>query len=66
MERELRAMLYQFTNGTTPCKAHLIRHFSKDVLDWALQLHYIKEYGCNTSGETIYTITELGREFRDG
>lgn len=57
-------LLMQFTNGTTPCRQHLMRRFPK-IVDQAIELGYIVEIRCNEDGDPVYAITELGKRIRD-
>ena len=58
-------ILIEFSNGTTPCKPHLIRRYGEDLLKECLQKEYIIQIGTNSVGDPIYTITEKGRQKRD-
>ena len=58
-------LLMEFTNGSTPYAGLLYRRHAKDLVDEAIQLGYIVACGKNTYGETLYTITPLGKSLRD-
>lgn len=54
-----------FTHGTTPCHSHLSHKYGEELIKEALENGYIISVGETPDGETKYTITELGRNFRD-
>lgn len=58
-------LLMEFTNGNTPYIGLLHRRYTKELVDEAIKLGYIIEIGKNTYGESIYTITSLGKSKRD-
>ena len=58
-------ILMQFTNGTTPCRNHLLRQYPATLIDEAVQLAYIVEIRKNNWGDPVYTITYSGRNIRD-
>ena len=58
-------LLMEFTNGSTPYVGLLYRRYSKELVDEAIKLNYIVKCGENTYGETLYTITSLGKSIRD-
>lgn len=43
-----------------------MRHYSKDLIEYAIENGYIVQVGKNTYGDSIYTITENGKNIRDG
>lgn len=59
------SILMQFTNGTTPCREHLLRHYQASLVDEAIQLGYIVEIRKNSFGDSVYMITDSGRSVRD-
>lgn len=58
-------ILLEFANSTTPCKTYLLRRYGKDLLGECIAKGYIVEIGSNTVGETIYTITDKGKQARN-
>ena len=58
-------LLIEFTNGSTPHEGLLYKRHGKDLVDKAIQSGYIIACGKNTYGETLYTITPLGKSLRD-
>ena len=58
-------LLMEFTNGSTPYVGLLCRRYTKELVNEAIKLNYIVECGKNTYGETLYTITSLGKSIRD-
>lgn len=54
-----------FTHGTTPCHSYLSHKYGEELIKEALENDYITSIGETPDGETKYTITELGRNFRD-
>ncbi len=58
-------LLMEFTNGSTPCREHLVKRYSENIVESAIKKGYIREYGQNTLGDTIYCITEKGKYRRD-
>lgn len=66
MKENLYGLLVQFSHGTTPSETHLMRHYSKDLIEYAIENGYIVQVGKNTYGDSIYTITENGKNIRDG
>ena len=58
-------LLFEFTNGSTPCQTHLLRRYGEKILIEHVLNGYIVEIGSNTAGETIYAITEKGKHARD-
>lgn len=58
-------MLMQFTRGTTPCREHLLKSHSADLIDAAIQLGYIREIHRNAYDDPVYMITDLGKNVRD-
>ncbi len=65
LEQNLRKMMYFLSNGTKSYEELLCKKFTREAFELALQLHYICKCGCNTAEEQLYTITEIGRSFRD-
>ena len=65
MENEYYAILIEFTQGTTPCKDHLIHRYGEELLDACLTEGYIVPDGTNSAGDTKYRITPAGRAKRD-
>lgn len=63
--KDFYGFLIEFSQGTTPRKEHLVRRYSEDKLQEALEKGYIKEYGKTSDGEPMYAITDLGKEIRD-
>lgn len=57
--------LMEFTNGTTPCREHLLRRYSSKTIQEAIEKGYIQEYGKTSDGDIKYIITTLGKEMRD-
>jgi len=62
---KMYAFLCQFSNGTTPCRTHLVNKFSEEHLNYALEMEYIECCGHNSCGDEIYTITDKGKRARD-
>lgn len=58
-------LLTQFSQGTTPCRRHLERHYDPKLVDEAIEHGFIREIGKNEDGDALYMITELGRNIRD-
>ena len=65
MKAKFYGMLMQFTQGTTPCRKHLIRHYSAELIDEAVELGYIVQIRTNETGDPVYAITDKGKELRD-
>lgn len=65
MKRKFYGMLMQFTRGTHPCRKHLSRHYSAELVDEALEAGLISQLGTNDLGDPVYYITEKGKEVRD-
>lgn len=59
---KMYAFLCQFSNGTTPCRTHLVNKFSEEHLNYALEMEYIECCGHNSCGDEIYTITAEGKK----
>lgn len=58
-------LLMQFTKGTTPSRRHLLKHYSSEMIDMAIDLGYIVEIRRNDYNEPVYAITDMGRDIRD-
>lgn len=58
-------LLLQCSNGTTPCRSHLVKMFGDELVDDAIEQGYIREIRKNSSGEPVYQITLLGKDARD-
>ena len=65
MKAKFYGMLMQFTKGTTPCRNHLARHYSTELIDEAIELGYIIQIRINETGDPVYAITDKGKELRD-
>ena len=59
------SMLMQFTQGTTPSRAHLKQQYGEELIDEALRSGYIIEIRKNEFGEPVYAITIDGKSQRD-
>ena len=57
--------LMEFSRGTTPCREHLIKRYSSEMITEALEKGYIFECGKNEYNDIKYSITELGKKVRD-
>lgn len=64
MERQYQ-FLCEFSNGTTPCAQHLCKRYGANQVDTALKNGWIEPCGKQVDGDTLYTITELGKQTRD-
>jgi len=65
MNTNLYGLLSQFSNGTKPCRAHLLRKFSSELVEEAIRKAYITPCGQNQDGDTLYTLTAEGKHVRD-
>lgn len=65
MKRKFYGMLMQFTHDTHPCREHLSRRYSAELVDEALNEGLISQLRTNDSGDPVYYITEKGKEVRD-
>lgn len=66
MKENLYGLLVQFSHGTMPSETHLMRMYSTDLIEYAIENGYIVQVGKNSYGDSIYTITEEGQNVRDG
>lgn len=64
MRDGLYGFLNQFTNGHLPNRSHLIK-ISEDNFYYSLQNSLIVCCGENSCGESVYAITEKGKQLRD-
>lgn len=64
MEREYE-FLCEFSNNTHPTERHLVKRYGKKALDEAIEETWIFEYGKNKVGDTLYAITQKGKDRRD-
>lgn len=62
---EYYKILIEFSQGTTPCRSHLIRRHGIDLLTKCIQNNYIIKIGENSNGDAIYSITNIGKQKRD-
>ena len=63
----LYGFLSVFSNGTRATKQYLIRPpRSIELFNYSLENGLIRMCGYNSDNEELYTITELGKNVRDG
>lgn len=65
MIKRFYEILMQFTNATMPCRKHLLRRYSADLIDEAIDLELIVQVRRNEFGDPVYTITDKGKKLRD-
>ncbi|MCH5193590.1 MAG: hypothetical protein J1F11_06485 [Oscillospiraceae bacterium] len=65
MANKWYGFLMEFTKGTTPCREHLVKRYSEEMLLEALKNKYIEECKNNKSNDIKYRITDLGKKVRD-
>ena len=64
MEREYQ-FLCEFSNNTHPTESHLIKRYGKKALIEAIEEDWIFEYGKSEANDTLYAITQKGKDQRD-
>ena len=57
--------LVQFSQGTTPRRSFLVRRFSEEMVQEAIETGLIVEWGKTSDGEVMYAITAKGKDERD-